>query len=257
MSKFGGGGVKCAVCNRTSYPAETIQFEKISFHAQCFKCFNCDKKLEGPAKASKYEENIYCNSCFSTGNYAQKQRNVTWTKGSSVSSNSIASKFGGGGTPCTVCATTVYSAEQISFEKKVYHPDCFQCTTCSKKMNPSDGAQYESTLYCRKCFQDGGFAVKQATSKSTGSSKSNALASKFGGGGTPCAICSKTVYPAEQLSYDKKAYHSNCFKCAICSKKMTVSNANTWQEPDNPEQIICDKCWGAGEYALKQAKCSK
>lgn len=250
MSRFGGGGSKCTICNKTAYPAETIQFEKKPYHVDCFRCSECDKKLEGAAKASAYEEKIYCQQCFTKGGYAQKQRNVKWVKKESTGTSAIASKFGGGGNPCKVCGKTVYPAETLSFEKQIYHPDCFTCKTCNKKCTPSDAAQFEDCIYCRKCFKEGGFTQKQAATKSSSSSsKANALASRFGGGGTKCVVCDKTVYPAETVSYEKKAYHQDCFKCAECNKKMTPSDAGQFDG-----KIYCMKCFKAGDFARKQAK---
>jgi len=246
MTSFGGGGVKCTICDKTAYPAETVSYEKQPYHVECFKCSECAKKIT-PASAAKFEDKIFCTQCFSKGGYSQKQRNVKWEAKES-SSNALASKFGGGGTPCTICAKTVYPAETLSFDKRVYHIACFTCTTCSKKMTSSDAAAYEEQVYCRKCFQEGGFTQKQRNVKweAKGSSGS-AVASKFGGGGVSCEICSKTVYPAEMLSYEKKAYHQECFKCTTCTKKITASDAAAY---DN--DIYCRKCFAAGGFTQKQ-----
>merc|ERR1719375_2474564 len=136
MSKFGGGGTKCTSCDKTSYPAETIVFEQLPFHVQCFRCQEegCGKKIPNSAGAQLFktendgeeEKKVFCKSCFSKGGYAQKQKSVKWVKKEGGSNaTSIANKFGGGGVSCKVCSKTVYSAEQINFEKNVYHPQCF------------------------------------------------------------------------------------------------------------------------------------
>lgn len=251
MSKFGGGGVKCFICDKTAYPAETIQFEKVPYHVDCFRCKTCNKKLEGAAKASKYEEDIYCKQCFSSGGFAQKQRNVKWTK-SATTTGATTSKFGGGGAPCTICTKTVYMAEMVQYEKKPYHADCFKCTDCDLKITTSNAALFEDAVKCRKCFQAGGYTQKQAKSGTSGSAKTNALASRFGGGGTKCTICEKTVYSAEQISFEKKPYHAECFKCTLCTKKIVPSNANAFEG-----DIICSKCFKDKGYAQKQTKTTK
>ena len=35
-----------------------------------------------------------------------------------------------------------------------------------------------------------------------------------------CDSCSKTVYPMERLSADKKVFHKTCFKCAECKSTL-------------------------------------
>lgn len=248
--KWGGGGAKCTVCTKTVYPAETVQYEKKPYHVECFRCVECDKKMENASKAANYEDKLYCTSCFSKNGFAQKQKKVVWEKKESTGGSAIASKFGGGGNPCTICSKTVYPAETLSFDKAIYHQACFKCNTCDKVMTASGAAQFEGTVYCTKCFKDGGYQRKQAASgaKGGGGGSSNPLASKFGGGGNACTICTKTVYTAEALSYDKKIYHAECFKCTTCNKTCTPSGAAAFED-----QIFCTKCFGEGGYRQKQA----
>lgn len=50
---------------------------------------------------------------------------------------------------------------------------------------------------------------------------------KFGGG-NKCAVCQKTVYPQEEVAFDSKFYHKECFKCSICDKTIDgVSKAGS------------------------------
>lgn len=272
MSKFGGGGSKCTICTKTCYPAETISFEKLPYHVDCFRCQGetgeegktCNKKMEGASKASAYDGKIYCAQCFKKGGFAQKQRNVKWTKSSSGSTG-VSSKFGGGGTSCKVCQKTVFQAEAISYEKQSYHSDCFTCThevdgkVCARKMKTSDAKMFEDKLYCSKCFESGGYRNKQGQIKKNTTSTTNALASRFGGGGVKCEVCAKTVYAAETVSYEKKAYHPQCFTCThvteagvTCAKKLTPSGAKILEG-----SLYCDKCWESGGYRQKQSKLKK
>jgi cysteine/glycine-rich protein len=252
MSKFGGGGTKCRVCDKTAYPAETVTFEKIPYHADCFRCVECNKKIT-PGGAAAYEEKIYCRHDFEKAGFAQKQRQVKWTKKESTGSGG-ASKFGGGGEKCTICTKTVYSAETLSFEKKVYHPTCFKCTVCEKKLNTSEASSFEDDIICRKCFGAGGYTQKQTASAKQGwqAKEGSGTASKFGGGGAKCTICTKTVYSAETLSFEKKVYHPTCFKCTVCEKKLNTSEASSFED-----DIICRKCFGAGGYTQKQTASAK
>lgn len=249
--KWGGGGQKCTVCTKTVYPAETIQFEKKPYHVECFKCKQCEKKISA-AGAAQYDSTIYCHNCFKKNGFAQKQKQVVWKKKENtggVGSN----KFGGGGTPCTKCSKTVYPAETVSFEKRIYHADCLSCTTCDKKLKVSDAAQFEDKVYCLKCFNTGGFRHKQAQWVPKANTGAAAAAScKFGGGGNPCTSCGKTVYAAEQVNYEKKIYHAECLVCSICTKKCTVSNVGQFEGV-----LYCSKCFDEQGIRQKQAAVKK
>jgi len=258
--KYGGGGASCIICSKIAYPAETISYEKKPYHVECFKCSECNKKMEGPAQAANFEGTLFCKQCFTKGGYHQKQRNVVWTKSENAEGAAQPSKFGGGGQKCFVCEKTVYAAETVAFEKKPYHGECFKCATCSKKMTPSGAAIFEEKLYCTKCFEIGGFRAKQAATAQkagTGASSGGSSApSKFGGGGAKCYSCAKTVYAAEAISYEKKSFHVDCLKCKNCSKKVMPAGAEARHIGDDVE-VYCKKCWGELGLGRAQLNVSK
>jgi cysteine/glycine-rich protein len=220
------------------------------YHAECFTCGECSKKMTA-SDAAAYEDKVFCRKCFKDGGYSQKQAK----SGGNVSApttNAMASKFGGGGNKCKLCEKTVYPAETVSFEKVAYHAECFKCSSCARKMSPSGAATFEDELFCTKCFKDGGYSRKQASTHHAPTGvTSNAMASKFGGGGTKCITCDKTVYAAETLSFEKQAYHADCFKCLHCDKKMTPSTAEGQKQEDGSVKVYCKKCWG--ELGLNRA----
>jgi len=243
-SKYGGGGLKCKICAKTVYAAETVSYEKEPYHPGCFKCSACDKKMV-PANAAAFDDKLYCVKCFATNGLNQKQAASSKKHTASGTTNAMASKFGGGGSKCKACDTTVYSAEAVSYDKIIYHPKCFKCSKCSKQMTPAGAACFEDTLYCSKCFQDEGLHRKQAEGKKASGEPAtvNPLASKFGGGGTACVTCSKSVYPAELVSYEKQAYHADCFTCKLCTNKMNVNTAQGKKREDGSVDVYCGKCW--------------
>lgn len=274
-SKFGGGGTSCMVCSKTVYPAETVSFEKQPFHLECFRCTYervspeteqktvCNKKIEGASGAAMFENKIYCLKCFGEGGFRQKQiaQHKVASPGGGDDAPKTQSRFGGGGNSCAVCSKTVYPAETVAFEKKAYHPDCFKCTvaTCGKKMAASDGNIFEDLLYCSKCFKEGGFKQKQnQTVRNFTPSAGSDTASKFGGSGIKCYVCTKTVYQAENVSFEKKSFHPECFKCKHCSKKLaSASDAEGKRNPNETDfdvDVYCKKCWK--ELGLHMAQVS-
>jgi cysteine/glycine-rich protein len=241
-SKFGGGGVKCTVCDKSVYAAETVTFEKKPYHAECIKCSTCDKKISA-SNCNQYEEKLYCGQCFTKGGFAQKQRKVKWTKKEGTSTGGT-SKYGGGGTDCNICGKKVYPAELMSFEKKAYHAKCFKCSLedCGKQKKLSDMATFEGALICRKCFAEKGYSKKQTASTNTAGSSGSAdpRFAKFGGGGNKCKVCGKTVYPAETIQYEKMTFHDKCFACNKCGLRLTGPKAEMLKEDSS---IWCGKCW--------------
>lgn len=249
MSGLGGGGTPCTVCEKTVYPAESMSFEKAIYHIDCFRCSKCNVAKK-PADMNQYEKALYCKQCFATEGFAQKQKNVKWTKKEGSSSNALASKFGGGGTKCVACDKTAYPAESVSYDKKIYHRECLKCSKCEKKCAASNINSYEDELFCAQCFQQGGFAQKQRNVKWTKSESSTPSAglSKFGGGGNKCVACDKTCYAAEQVTFDKKIYHAACLACTLCKKSVKPADANAFEE-----KLYCRKCFQEQGFAQKQA----
>jgi cysteine/glycine-rich protein len=250
-SKFGGGGQKCTVCDKTVYAAETVSYEKKPYHAECFKCSNCVKKIS-PSGAAMFEEKLFCSKCFADGGYRQKQVATASKTPAQPGSSAAPSKFGGGGNKCVKCDKTVYAAETVSFEKAAYHAECFKCDSCTKIIQSASGAAvFENLLLCVKCFKDGGYKQKQTnTVKEYKPSTTSAAPSKFGGGGMKCYECKTTVYAAEAISYEKKLFHSDCLKCKNCSKKVSASGAEAKRTGEEIE-VYCKKCWG--ELGLNRA----
>jgi cysteine/glycine-rich protein len=262
-SKFGGGGNPCTICGKTVYTAEQTVYDKKIYHPKCFCCSKCNKSLS-PTNANMFEENLFCLKCWAEGNYTQKQTHSTKWKASSApkkqtittSSKGGSGRFGGGGVPCTICGKTVYRGELLSFEKKPYHAKCFKCCYCKLKIRGTADAQQfedlktkETSIWCKKCFKDQGKAREQTNSAKTwkATTSSGGGSSKFGGGGVKCVICNKTVYQAEQILYEKMVYHAQCFKCSDCGRKIEPSNANLYKK-----QVKCKKCWTEKRYAAKQ-----
>lgn len=67
-------------------------------------------------------------------------------------SNSVA-RFGGGGEKCALCTKTVYAAERMSAQEKVYHLSCFRCSECNVKLGASNWCMDTTgTLWCSPHF---------------------------------------------------------------------------------------------------------
>jgi len=213
----------------------------------------------------KIYKNGYCVEHFVQYSSDDGPKAASSSNGSSSSSSSSAAaapaasapksgnkfaNFGGGGQPCTICTKIVYPAETIQFEMKPYHIDCFKCIKCSKKLDAPQGAIFENIIYCKMCFQREGLAQKQTQVKWTPKTTTTTTSSygpKLGGGGTPCTVCSKTVYAGEAVQFEMKIYHPKCITCADCSKECSSNEISQFEG-----KLYCKRCWEKGGYARKQ-----
>jgi myosin-5 len=59
---------------------------------------------------------------------------------------------------------------------------------------------------------------------------------KLGGGGEPCTLCEKTVYPAERQKNPIGLYHVKCFSCTRCKRQLQQS---TYVEDSATGRLYC------------------
>ena len=73
---------------------------------------------------------------------------------------------------------------------------------------------------------------------------------KFGGG-NKCMVCKKTVFHNEQIAYEGKFVHENCFKCSICNKKMSVNTCGSMDGYEPPSLVRVVVCLAMVLYACE------
>jgi len=61
--------------------------------------------------------------------------------------------IGGGGNKCFRCQKSVYQNEQIAYDGKYYHPECFRCLKCKNRVVLINVAMISGDLYCKACFK--------------------------------------------------------------------------------------------------------
>ncbi|XP_074638392.1 cysteine and glycine-rich protein 1-like [Acropora palmata] len=69
---------------------------------------------------------------------------------------------------------------------------------------------------------------------------------KFGGGGSMCKRCNKTVYQAEEKKDPKGGYwHSSCFTCKNCPNNNKSTRLDSTNINIHEDEIYCKGCYGA------------
>jgi len=53
---------------------------------------------------------------------------------------------------CTVCIKTVYVAEKLSADGKIYHKQCFRCSHCNRTLKLGTYCAFENKLFCKPHF---------------------------------------------------------------------------------------------------------
>jgi hypothetical protein len=201
-----------------------------------------------PAKAGAPESTN--NHSSSAADSKSDSKNSSSASSANATNTINVKNLGGGGIPCVICEKTCYPAEITKFEDKIYHRDCFKCSSCVKKLAMNETAVFENKLYCKKCWEKNGFARKQTKvqwTKKEAKPAANRLG--LGGGGVPCQVCAKTVYPGEAVQYDAKIYHGKCFRCSACEKQCVPSEVNKFEG-----KLYCKRDWELGKFSQKQAQ---
>ncbi|KNC52641.1 LIM domain-containing protein unc-97 [Thecamonas trahens ATCC 50062] len=127
-------------------------------------------------------------------------------------------QFGGNHAKCPKCSKTVYPIEARKINDIRYHKTCARCAECDKTV----GADYvvaNNQLYCKVHVpKSSALVASSAPPPSSRTSSRPASVGGFGGGGSKCPTCAKTVYKLEALKIDNVVFHKSCVRCATCAK---------------------------------------
>lgn len=143
--------------------------------------------------------------------------------------------LGGSTAQCPKCSKAIYAVEQvIGPGDKFYHRACLTCTSCNKRLESSSLLEHDELPYCKSCHnKEFGIADLRSSPSVSGKSNSvirsqlstpsstpNSSPSRWGGGGTKCNRCEKTVYFAEETKAVGKTWHKACLRCTECNKTL-------------------------------------
>lgn len=178
---------RCQKCGKTSYKAETITYERIPYHKQCFKCVQCKRKLTA-GDANPFGEDAYlCNVHYHQvvfGGKSASKDNETFSAASAEAKSTgpslVVSAVSTGVSPlvakglewrkagakqvykypedvsgpaaradprCNLCGKTCYKAEVITYERIPYHKNCFKCIQCNKRLTAGTANPFGEDRY--------------------------------------------------------------------------------------------------------------
>lgn len=158
---------RCQKCGKTTYKAETITYERIPYHKNCFKCAQCKRKLTAGDANPFGEDSYLCNVHYHQVVFGGSKS--PQAAGEVFSAASAESKQTG---PSLVVAATSHSvspliAEGLNWrkagEKQVYkYPEDMsgpnarsdpRCNLCGKVAYKAEVLTYERIPYHKNCFK--------------------------------------------------------------------------------------------------------
>lgn len=249
---------RCGTCDELIFSNSYVELEKSHFHVEHMHCSKCDRKIQDENTYEK-ENNIYCTDCYenlfcpvcfkcnqtiSVGKAILQIDDKKWhvdcliCNGCSIQlcdelvkthednyycCNCYKERFA---PRCFTCSTVFESGVKniVKFEGILYHASCFKCVECKTTIGETGFVPTEDRIYCKTCYTE-----------------------KFG---VQCAQC-RTAIHSGGVTYKKKAYHSDCFKCQLCSEVLGSSSFANYNN-----QIICITCFGE-EYCKKCEVCQE
>lgn len=263
---------KCTECGKTVYPAEKLVMEGRIFHIKCLRCQDelCNKLLTGANWGGFMppDDKPYCKIHFdrlviSSGKGGVSSTGEWKPKENTGSSSPSQSRWGGAPSDkCVTCGKTVYPAEKLVMEGKIFHAgSCLKCSECDKYLTGANWGGFvpqdegEDKAYCKTHLNQlvaksgGATALHSAatwTPKTSSTPKDPNHKPRWGGApADKCERCGKTVYPAEKVSMEGRCFHAPCLRCVQCNKQLTGANFGNFVPPDNEpycrvhyEQII-------------------
>jgi len=174
---------KCTVCEKTVYDQERQSYDNRHWHQACFKCLSCKRRIDVKSVAM-IKGDLYCKACF---------LKVFKEKGSYAS----------------------FGVKTLPNWKPGQGGDGIEASTPPTPVSPppdegkADGSPTPPPVVTITP------PPAQQAPPGVNLSSSDLINPK-------CKVCLKTVYDQEKQVYDKTVWHTACFKCLSCKRRIDV-----------------------------------
>ncbi|XP_030648471.1 four and a half LIM domains protein 1b [Chanos chanos] len=116
---------QCAGCKQI-ITSGLVSYQNKPWHAECFVCFFCRKRLAG-VRFTSHEERVYCVDCYEK-NVAEK---------------------------CSKCQKPITgfgsATNVVNYAGNSWHEYCFNCERCSKNLTDKRFVADKGDIYCPDC----------------------------------------------------------------------------------------------------------
>jgi len=226
----------CGRCNGKVFEAEKMTTKRGLYHKKCFACIKCKTQvgyygaIEGP------DDEVYCTVCYRK-HWGPGGKNKFGEKTPFPTEESDEDS-------CVRCKGKVFEAERINAKAGPFHKYCLSCMDCNGTLDAStffNGPEGE--VFCKHCY-----AVNfghRAKSEYNGWQDSKTIMGEKGELDS-CPRCTGKVFEAEKCTTRVGSFHTNCFSCIECTKKL--DSMTCCEGPD--AEIYCKACY-ANYYGSK------
>ncbi|XP_073483066.1 four and a half LIM domains protein 5 isoform X1 [Aquarana catesbeiana] len=220
----------CQSCKESLYGKKYTVKDDNPYCIKCFEnlfaniCEGCKKPIECDSKDLNYKDSHWHEVCFKCAKctcslvekpFAAKDELLLCID---CYSNEYSSK-------CFNCKATIMpGSRKMDYKGCSWHETCFVCESCQQPLGSKPFIPKQSSLYCVQCFE-------------------NQFASH-------CTFCKKAIITSG-ISFQDQPWHSECFLCTNCKKKLVGQEFTA-----NDEDPYCLDCFG-NLYGKKCTACAK
>ncbi|XP_040206060.1 four and a half LIM domains protein 5 isoform X1 [Rana temporaria] len=220
----------CQSCKESLYGKKYTVKDDNPYCIKCFEnlfaniCEGCKKPIECDSKDLTYKDSHWHEVCFKCAKctcslvekpFAAKDELLLCID---CYSNEYSSK-------CFNCKASIMpGSRKMDYKGCSWHETCFVCESCQQPLGSKPFIPKQSSLYCVQCFE-------------------NQFASH-------CTFCKKAIITSG-ISFQDQPWHSECFLCTNCKKKLVGQEFTA-----NDEDPYCLDCFG-NLYAKKCTACAK
>ncbi|KAK2716277.1 hypothetical protein QYM36_010756 [Artemia franciscana] len=262
-------GEGCPRCGGVVYNAEQMLARGKAWHKTCYKCNECNKRLDSTNTCEGPDSEIYCKMCYGK-NFGPKGYGFGGGAGALKSDTEFGRESYDGaravlrpdtkcilapeGQGCPRCGGVVYEAEKMLAKDRVFHKGCFNCHDCHRPLDSVLACDApDKDVYCKACygkrFGPKGFGYGNAivapdafngyedfSNRPTLIIDTTSIMAKDGEG---CPRCKGVVFEAEKILAKGQNWHKRCFSCSKCHRPLDSISA--CDAPDR--EIYCKACY--------------
>jgi len=223
-NKLTFNGPTCAVCGKPVI-GKVFSVSERSYHPECFKCHNCDRRISETESFMEQSGEIYCEDCF----------------------NQLF------GERCFACQQPVIG-QCIRFRDRIYHPNHFTCAECGQSLLGVQHKEDEGDPLCLKCkairvkIRDTKHEICAKCKKPILGEYIIVNGQKIHPEHYRCESCGCEFTGGNCKEHDGKNYCYACFDklvksvCAGCGKPIIGRSITALMRSWHPECLKCSVC---------------
>lgn len=207
---------RCGVCNQPITEKEFYTKDSKPCCDLCYRdrvaprCARCSKAVCDP-KFTVHDSKTYHLDCFRCGqcNQVISEKEFFTKDGKPCCNLCFRDRFA---KRCSHCQKLIVDGKSTIHENNYYHPDCFRCGQCNRVITEREFFTKDGKPCCDTCYRE-----------------------RFA---TVCSHCRASILDGKSIVYDKKSYHTDCFRCGQCNQ--VINEKEFYMHEGKP---CCNLCY--------------